>query len=60
MICYKDKTFCSSDCTNSSCFRFFSEEERQGAIKWSEGLVPEGEHLVAFSDFSDVCPWYTK
>ena len=34
MICYKDKTFCSSDCTNKDCHRFFSDEVREGARKW--------------------------
>lgn len=57
MICYKDKTFCLSDCTNSKCFRFFSEEDRQGSKEWwshDPDNVP-----IAWSDFSKNCPGYT-
>ena len=56
MICYKDMTFCSSDCTNTECHRFFSEEQRENAEKWWGG--PDAP--VAFSDFSGDCPAYTK
>jgi hypothetical protein len=26
MLCYRDRTYCSSDCTNAACDRFVSEE----------------------------------
>lgn len=54
MICYKDRTFCASDCTNSACFRHYGDEEKRGAILWwgSEGAP------IAFADFSDRCSDY--
>lgn len=56
MICYKDRTFCSSDCTNSACYRFFGEYHRLQSIKWwgSEDAP------VAFADFSNNCEDYTN
>lgn len=56
-MCYKDKTFCSSDCINSDCYRYFSEEDRKGAEKWANWLGIE-EAPIAWSDFSDTCPLY--
>ena len=56
-ICYKDKTFCSSDCTRSDCYRYFSEEDRESAKKWAKGLGIK-EAPVARSDYSEVCFWY--
>jgi len=57
MLCYKDQTFCSSDCTNKECFRFFGDEQKEGAAKWWRGL--EGNPPIAFSDFRERCPAYT-
>jgi hypothetical protein len=56
MICYKDKTFCKSDCVNSTCYRFLSDAERLEAIKWwgSEDAP------IAYSDFSKNCPDYKQ
>jgi len=54
MICYKDMSFCGSDCTNSSCFRHFGEAEKKGAEMWWGG--PNAP--VAFMDFSGSCPDY--
>ena len=54
MICYKDQTFCSSDCVNKNCFRYFGEEERKGAKAWWGG----DDAPVAFADFSLNCPDY--
>lgn len=51
MICYKDRTFCSSDCTNTKCFRYFSPEDAKHA---EEMKLP-----IAWSDYSNVCPLYT-
>ena len=55
-MCYKDRTFCESDCTNSGCFRYFGPKERAAAIKWwgSEDLP------LAVSDFSSDCEGYKK
>lgn len=52
MICFKDKTFCKSDCTNSSCTRFIYPE-----------LFKEAEDSgfdVSCSDFSNNCKDYKK
>lgn len=51
---YKDMTFCSSDCTNKTCFRFFGDDQRKGAVAWWGG---EGAP-IAFSDFSKRCEDY--
>ena len=55
MMCYKDMTFCASDCTNTECHRNFTETVREEAIRWwgSED-VP-----VAYTDFSSSCDEYT-
>ena len=63
MICYKDKTFCNSDCVNTDCYRNFTDEERANSIKWWEGF---GEDLqdqgppIAMADFSKDCDGYKK
>ena len=56
-LCYKDKTFCSSDCTRSDCYRYFSEEDRKGAKKWAKVLGVK-EASIAWSDYSEVCFYY--
>jgi len=58
MMCYKDKTFCNSDCIVSSCFRFFSEEDREGSRKWWSHDPDKAP--IAMSDFSEACGSYTK
>lgn len=57
MICYKDKTFCSSDCVNTQCFRYFSPEDREGSHKWAESLGKDYAP-IAWSDYSGSCPLY--
>lgn len=52
MICYKDQTFCMSDCTNDMCFRFVTEEIREKSI--ALGLP------MAYADFSKKCEGYTN
>lgn len=56
MICYKDMTFCKSDCINTNCFRNWTEEKNKDAKKWwgSDGAP------VAFSDFSKNCEGYKQ
>lgn len=56
MICYLDKTFCSSDCKNQHCSRFWTDEIHQAAKEWWGG----DNAPVAFSDFSKTCPEYIK
>ena len=55
MMCYRDMTFCSSDCKNTECFRNFTPTVKEQAIEWwgSED-VP-----IAYADFSDGCDEYT-
>ena len=50
MLCYKDKTFCMSDCTNSECSRFVYPELQKEAENFGLGL--------ALSDFSGRCDGY--
>jgi len=59
MLCYKDKTFCKSDCVNEKCFRFFSEDDRIGSEKWAKSFGMEYAP-IAFSDYSNVCKCYMK
>lgn len=56
MICFRDMTFCSSDCTNTACMRHFGDDDRAAAENWWGG--PDAP--VAFSDFSKDCPIYKK
>lgn len=53
MLCFKDKTFCSSDCINKNCHRNFTEEEKNLSILWGGPDAP-----VAFSDYSENCSDY--
>jgi hypothetical protein len=52
MLCYKDRTFCYSDCTNTKCFRYFSEQDRS--------RVDQMDLPIALSDFSKDCEGYRK
>lgn len=49
-LCYKDKTFCSSDCKNMECYRYYDLGVERDAVLF--GLP------VALSDFSKTCPYY--
>lgn len=69
MICFRDMTFCGSDCVNEGCHRHFGEDDKEAAERWWN---PTGKKLkevhsiedmsapVAFSDFSDDCKEYVK
>ena len=50
MICYKDKTFCDSDCVKEDCYRYLSNEEEKRAKRC--GL------MIAFCDYSKECQDY--
>lgn len=55
-LCWKDRTFCSSDCVRKDCFRYFGPEQKEQAEKWwGDSNAP-----VAFSDFTDTCGLYQK
>ena len=47
MLCYRDMSFCRSDCTNQACFRFISEAVVEGSER--TGLP------LATCDFSESC-----
>lgn len=56
MMCYKDQTFCHSDCTQTECFRCFTPEVEQAANEWWADM--EGGPPIALTDFSPTCPDY--
>lgn len=57
-LCYKDQTFCSSDCKNTTCFRHWTDELHQQAREWWDHDPDNAP--VAFSDFSKTCPGYVR
>ena len=57
MICFRDMTFCSSNCTNTDCHRHFGPEEQEAARVWW-GEDKDWDAPVAFSDFSANCAAY--
>jgi hypothetical protein len=59
MICFKDKTFCASDCVNSDCWRYFGAKGEGEARRWWSKR-PNETPPVAFADFSRDCPEYKK
>lgn len=53
MICYRDRTFCNSDCTNEECQRNYTKERHEQNIN--------GVNLpVAMADFSKNCDRYQE
>ena len=55
MICFRDMTFCSSDCINTACRHHLGDDDRKAAEDWWGGEdVP-----IAWSDLSDGCRYYT-
>lgn len=53
MICYRDKTFCGSDCVNRECGRNFTPEDAILAREWGGEDAP-----VAYANFSAQCAEY--
>lgn len=52
MISYRDMTFCSSDCDNMECFRYFDA----GVAKDAEDAgLP-----VSLANYSSRCEYYNK
>ena len=51
---FKDRTFCSSDCIETGCWRFFSDKLHEEAVEWwgSE------DYPIATADFSTRCEAY--
>lgn len=58
MISYKDKTFCSAPCAETSCSRQFTNADREDAAEWWKGFSLDGGPPIAFSDFSGNCSDY--
>lgn len=54
MICYRDMTFCASDCTNTACHRHFGPEDSAAARRW----WGSDDAPVSFAYFSADCPDY--
>ncbi len=55
MLCFRDMSFCSSDCTNKLCRRHFDEKDQKEAVAWWGSPEPP----IAFADFSAGCKDYT-
>ena len=58
-LCYKDKTFCDSDCVNTQCHRNFSPQVSAEANTWAESFGLDYAP-IALSDFSNDCGGYQK
>lgn len=58
MMCFRDMTFCSSDCVRITCFRHYGPDDREAARKWWGD--DENGPPVAFGDFSKDCPDYIR
>jgi len=54
MMCFKDMTFCHSNCIRSDCKRHWTQDKADEAEKWWGSPNPP----VAFSDFSPTCGDY--
>ena len=52
MLCFKDMSFCQSDCINQTCVRYLSDEVKARA---NEVGLP-----IATADFSGECKDYQK
>lgn len=53
-MCFRDMTFCKSDCTNATCVRHFGDKERAESVVWWGGPGAP----IAFGDFSKDCAAY--
>ena len=56
MTCFRDMTFCGSDCVNTQCRRYYGPDDAAAAKRWWGDI--EGEPPVAFADFSADCADY--
>jgi hypothetical protein len=51
---FRDMSFCSSNCTNTQCYRHYGPDDEDAAKRWWGKDNPP----VAFMDFSGACPDY--
>ncbi len=59
MICFRDKSFCGSDCTKSDCPRHFGDDDWQLAKAWWARFdAPDREPPIHYMDFAKTCPDY--
>lgn len=56
MLCYRDMSFCESDCANQACSRLLTEKVRAEARRWwGKDGAP-----IATADFSVECKDYLR
>lgn len=55
MLCFRDMTFCGSDCTNVACPRHFGPDDDEATKRWWGGSGAP----VAFGDYAPRCADYT-
>ena len=54
MVCFRDMTFCSSDCINEACHRHYGDKISKAArVWWGKDDAP-----IAMSDYSGDCDDY--
>ena len=41
MICFRDRTFCDSDCTVTECWRRFGAADRRATVNPAKITLPE-------------------
>lgn len=51
-LCYRDRTYCMSDCVNNGCSRFASDAVKAAAVK--VGLP------ICYTDLRMGCPGYLQ
>lgn len=51
MICFKDMTFCESNCANIKCHRNITEQVKEEAEKWWGSK----DYPIATADFAPAC-----
>ena len=59
MLCFRDMSFCGSDCSNTACHRHFGPDQEAAAKAWAKRSGFKDGAPVAFSDFSEGCNDYT-
>lgn len=57
-LCYLDREFCNSDCTNTGCWRNFTNEHRANADRWAKDILGIDYAPIAMRDMSDGCSEY--
>ena len=55
-MCYRDKTFCESDCINKECVDLLTKQVKADAHKW----WGKEDAPIMVADFSKTCPDYIK